>query len=317
MAKMRSPRETMQETNEGTVQTRSSSDLVSVVIPTYNRPKLLHRAISSALRQTHRDFEIIVVDGSPGEEAVSVIERFGDCRISHVKQDPNTGLSAARNIGVRNSSGRYIAFLDDDDERLPEKIELQLEDLRNKESRLRASYCLLERFRDESNQVIGYFRPSSDGNHIRAWLCGENVPSPSCVLLEKECLERAGGFREDLPRLEDREQWIRLSKYYDFACLNRVLVRYHIHPAARVSNNSTALLAAYPIVYRVHKDLFWKNRKSLSLFMQRFAHVVAKAGDRRSTRLLLLKSIAAYPLRIESYQLLIVQLTNGTCRSQK
>jgi glycosyltransferase involved in cell wall biosynthesis len=106
----------MQGRNAEGIQRSSFSDLVSVVIPTCNRPEFLRRAIGSTIRQTHGNFEIIVVDGGPGEEVKSVIEGLGDSRTKYLKQDPNTGLSAARNIGIRNSAGRFIAFLDDDDE---------------------------------------------------------------------------------------------------------------------------------------------------------------------------------------------------------
>lgn len=286
-----------------------SSDLVSVIIPTLNRPCLLLRSIVSALHQTHKALEIIVVDGSPGEETRTLVEVVGDERVIYVRQEPNTGLSAARNIGIRESSGRYVAFLDDDDEWFPEKIGSQLEDLRDKKGRFKASYCLSERYRDETEQVIGHSRPSSIGGSMRDWLCGENVPSPSCVLLERECLDRAGGFREDLSRLEDRELWIRLLRYYDFTCLNKVLVRYHVHQGERISKDSPALLAAYPVVYKTHRDLFCKNPRSHSLFLERFARAVAESGDRHRATMLSMRSIVAYPLRIESYRILVMQLT--------
>ncbi|MDD1764949.1 MAG: glycosyltransferase family 2 protein [Methanomassiliicoccales archaeon] len=290
----------------GEVCRAESPGLVSVIIPTYNRPELLARAIRSAIGQTYRDLEIIVVDDGSQRQ---VVEGVGDTRVKYLKHESNEGVSAARNTGIHHSSGRYIAFLDDDDEWMPEKTELQLEDLKKKGSRYKVSYCLREIFRDENKEVIRQSMPGWDGNHLEALLSGDYVPSPSLVLLERECLEKVGVFREDLRRLEDREFLIRLAKYYDFACLNRALVRYHVHTGGRISDDLPSLLVAYSIVYKTHKHLFLKDRRSLSKFLLLFAYFNAQTGNRRRARLLILKSIVAYPFRLDPYVSLILLVT--------
>jgi glycosyltransferase involved in cell wall biosynthesis len=100
---------------------------VSAVIPTYNRAQFLERAIRSVLDQTFQDFEIVVVnDASPDEGATdAVVKDFRDPRIKYFRHETNKGIGATRNTGVLNSSGEYIAFLDDDDAWLPQKLALQ------------------------------------------------------------------------------------------------------------------------------------------------------------------------------------------------
>jgi glycosyltransferase involved in cell wall biosynthesis len=104
----------------------TENPLVSVVIPTCNRPRLVLRAVQSALRQSYRPLEIIVVVDGPDLASVESLRELRDERIKVVLLEGNLGGSEARNIGVRQSSGTWIAFLDDDDEWLPQKIEKQM-----------------------------------------------------------------------------------------------------------------------------------------------------------------------------------------------
>src|SRR6266481_2753275 len=100
--------------------------LVSVVIPTINRPKLLLRAIDSVLRQTHQEIEVIVVVDRPDLETVPVVRAVNDPRVQLIVNAQRTTAAGARNVGVDHAKGEWIAFLDDDDEWLPNKLERQI-----------------------------------------------------------------------------------------------------------------------------------------------------------------------------------------------
>src|SRR5919106_1816578 len=113
---------------------------VSVIIPTYNRVESLPLAIKSVLAQTFQDFEIIVVDDASHDNTPAVIARFNDERIRYIRHDTNKKISASRNTGVLNSRGSYIAFLDDDDEWLSEKLQLEVDLLDNSPLKTGAVY---------------------------------------------------------------------------------------------------------------------------------------------------------------------------------
>src|SRR5690348_13147078 len=100
---------------------------VSVIIPTHNRSDFLRNAITSVLNQTYQDFEIIVVDDGSTDNTSEVVANFSDERITFIRHDTNKGGSAARNTGILASKCDYIAFLDDDDEWLPDKLRKQME----------------------------------------------------------------------------------------------------------------------------------------------------------------------------------------------
>ena len=100
---------------------------VSVIIPTHNRSEFLGAAIGSVLSQTFQDFELIVVDDASTDTTAEVVASFNDERIKFIRHGMNKGGSVARNTGILNSTGDYIAFLDDDDEWLPAKLSKQIQ----------------------------------------------------------------------------------------------------------------------------------------------------------------------------------------------
>ncbi len=102
---------------------------VSVIIPTYNRPHLVSRAIRSVLEQSYQDFEVIVVDDGLDKRSKDVIEGIGDGRVRYIENVKSEGAPASRNRGAKESRGDYLAFLDDDDEWSPHKLELQIKGL--------------------------------------------------------------------------------------------------------------------------------------------------------------------------------------------
>ena len=100
-----------------------SNPLVSIIVPTYNRAGVLSRAIRSIFSQTYSNIEIIIVDDASCDDTGNVVESFMDDHIHYIRHDKNQGGSASRNTGIRSAKGSFIAFLDDDDEWLPEKLE--------------------------------------------------------------------------------------------------------------------------------------------------------------------------------------------------
>lgn len=109
----------------------SQNELVSVIIPTYNRANLILQAVKSVLNQTYKNFEIIIVDDGSSDNTEDVINVIHDNRIRYIKHAINKGASAARNTGIREAKGKYIAFQDSDDHWLPDKLEKQVKRIEN------------------------------------------------------------------------------------------------------------------------------------------------------------------------------------------
>jgi glycosyltransferase involved in cell wall biosynthesis len=228
---------------------------VSVVIPTYNRAGLLGRSIQSVLNQSYTDFEIIVVDDGSSDETPNVVAEFDDQRITYVPLSKNIGAGGARNVGIRMSRGRFLAFQDSDDEWLPEKLARQMSMFERGASDLGVVYSdktwILKNGtakyhpapKSLSGQLINpeirFYRPYQLG--IQA------------TLIKRECFETAGYFNEALPAFEDLELFIRLSRKFAFRHIPEPLVNYH-----ETRGLSQDLYANW-IARRVLLKLYWKE----------------------------------------------------------
>ena len=104
----------------------ADSPIVSVIIPTYNRAEVIERALDSVLAQTYQDYEIIVIDDASTDQTCAVVEAYDDPRIRLIRSHANGGAGAARNAGIVQAQGEYIAFLDSDDEWLAQKLAKQV-----------------------------------------------------------------------------------------------------------------------------------------------------------------------------------------------
>lgn len=184
---------------------------ISVIIPTHNRAQMVVEAVASALGQTHREAEIIVVDDGSTDDTQQRLEPFAD-RILRIRQE-NLGVSVARNAGIRAANGEYIAFLDSDDLWHPCKLDLQLAYLRaNPEVALLA--CHVGKL---PAQMHRWAWPVIDSSLIRLRAIGlkelavKTEFATSTVVVRKSCLTSLGGFNPDFRSAEDRNLWIRLA----------------------------------------------------------------------------------------------------------
>jgi glycosyltransferase involved in cell wall biosynthesis len=228
------------------------SPQVSVVIPTYNRASLLGRALRSVLNQTLSDLECIVVDDGSTDQTVALVEGFQDPRLRVVRLPGNGGCGRARNTGIRVARGELIAFLDSDDEWLPQKLERQVARLRECEDPLTAVvYCrcvvrdgLTDRTWFEPRVVYG-------GDVFQYLLGGWNPATPSMFLVERRSLLEVGGFSESLPCAQDYDLWLRLAEAsHHFATMDEALVIKHEYGDDQMSGDPTTRVRASEILDR-------------------------------------------------------------------
>ena len=200
-------------------------NLVSVVIPTYNRADTVGYAINSALNQTYTDIEILVIDDGSTDQTAQIISQFGS-RIKYFYKD-NGGVSSARNLGIRKSTGEMIAFLDSDDEWLPNKIERQLRFMHeNPDFGMVLCDC---NFINSKRHITGKSSRRKDLPHDGFIL--EDVllsPSllPSSVLIKKSILIDIGGFDETLKTAEDLDLHLKIANNYKISLRTEPLFNY-------------------------------------------------------------------------------------------
>jgi len=203
-----------------------NTPLVSVILPTLNRPRGLERALQSLREQRLADFEVVVVnDGGP--DPAHVLERFRDLLLVPLAHERNKGAAAARNTGLAAARGRYVAYLDDDDIIFPQHLQGLVRALETAPQK--AAYADAELASTVENdtgvEVVDRRVVYSCEFDPASLLVSNYIPLP-CIMHEKALLARAGRFNEQLAVFEDWDLWIRLSLQTGFLHLPGVSAQY-------------------------------------------------------------------------------------------
>jgi glycosyltransferase involved in cell wall biosynthesis len=206
--------------------------LVSVIIPTYNRPDMLDRAINSVLAQKYECFEILVIDDNNSESEFRrsteiMMERYANNhKVRYIKHEFNKGGCAARNTGIKNSKGEFIAFLDDDDEWDNHFIDKLITCFYSDE--IGAVYC--NRYIGKNGKIYNYSKyktPMYSGPVFEKLLGGWCPDSTSMFIVRKYCFEKVGGFDENLKSFQDYDMWLRIARVFSFNYVEENLVLKH------------------------------------------------------------------------------------------
>ncbi len=295
-----------------------SDELVSVVIPFFDRTVLLPRTLKSVIEQTHENLDIILVDDGSKEDTVEVLAKIPDERIRLLRHDRNLGVSAARNTGMKAARGAYISFLDSDDEMFPTKIEKQLAQLKRSGDEGTISYCLSEVYSDIEEKVTNLHDFCQEGDLLHSALKGSaktSVGTGLCILmnellLTKEQMLSVGGFNEKFRMHEDWELLIRLAKKYRFLCVKEFLVRNHKHDLGHIANDFTGVPEVRYRMMDEYRELFLKDDDARATFYSELAYYEGLNGDKGRALLSLAKCMACRPFCRDPYIKLGLLLTN-------
>ena len=282
---------------------------VSVIIPTYNRAHLIGKAIQSVLNQTYQDFEVIVVDDGSTDNTEEVIKEFQkkDKRIKYIKHEKNKGYPKALNTGIKAAKGEYIAFQDDDDEWLTEKLEKQMKVFENAPAKVGVVYTGFWRIENNKKIYIPYsWVKQKEGNIHKGLLKGNFIGTPA-ALVRKECFEKVGMFDERLPCLQDWELWIRISKHYQFRYINSPLMNSFYTPGS-VNNQPPIIHAkAMKLILSKHFNDFAEDRNLLSKHYFDIGHELCLNNNFKKGKIYLIEAVKKYPFNIK-YLLTILSL---------
>lgn len=202
------------------------TSLVSIIIPTYKRATMLHRAIASALEQTYSNIEVLVVsDNEPDDEftaqARMTVESFNDSRVRLITQEKHVNGAVARNVGIKASKGEYISFLDDDDYYERDKIERQVALLSSLDESWGGVCCRYKVYKQgKLVEVMPLFKSGKVYKEIIMRLIKTQT---NCLLLRREALFNAGLFDETLLRHQDVQLLARFTYNYKLMCQDEFL----------------------------------------------------------------------------------------------
>lgn len=226
---------------------------VSVIVTTYKRAKLLAQTLNSILTQTYTDFELIVVDNLSEDGTSEYVSSIADPRVRYFRNANHGVIAVNRNYGIRQARGKYIAFCDDDDLWLADKLEQQVK-LLEQHADAALCYTQAESFLGDKILAARMNLRQVCANHFSQLLRGNFFPNSS-VLIRREVFQELGMLTEDASLREDYEMWLRIAKRHRLMGIEASLIRYRVHPSNVAGNRAAETLRAIRTVRSIVNKL--------------------------------------------------------------
>lgn len=288
---------------------------VTVVIITYKRPvDILMRAVRSVINQTYKDWELYVVNDAPTEiELCSCIKQslagLNDSRIKYLSYEKNHGSNYARNYGLKYSRSEYIAFLDDDDEWLPKKLEKQVYAMDKSEDIALVSCGF---YLHNENRIVGEKKtfPNKDID-IHNLLVGNYIGSTSFPLLRRKYVIEAGGFDVDMASCQEYDLWIRLRLNHSFRSISEPLGVYYISPDSVYKKDQERFYNGDMRILEKYRSLFANDKDALNIHLNDMAFNFLVAKDYKHYFEYKKKALKTRPLCLANFIFLYKIFTKG------
>jgi len=245
------------------------------------------------LKQTYQQFEIIVVDDASTDNTPEVMRSIADERVRYIRHERNKGVSAARNAAITASKGNLIAFLDADDDWLPDKLQNQVKRFTEASGNTGLVYggCLIV---DEATQrPIRLVIPKRRGFVAEHLLMRDFIMSPTPIV-RRDCFDKVGLFSEDMHTSEDWDMWFRIAQYYDLDYVKDLVARYFVTPD-QATKDSTKVIDGYKRFMSKHEALIAGKPAILAHHFKAIGHTHLLYGEFDMARIYLAKAIRANP----------------------
>lgn len=251
----------------------SSAPLVSVVIPACNAEEFIGYTLKSILAQTYQNFEVIVVDDGSHDRTVEIVQSFidQDSRIQLFSQS-NQGVAAARNVAMQHAKGKYIAPIDADDFWLAEKLEKQVNCLEESDDSVGLVYSW-SIYVDRAGEIIGRSPFGKfgevEGNVFTFLVFYNFLDNGSTMMFRRSCLDRIGGYNDELKTCEDWEFYLRLAEHYQFSIVPEYLIGYRQY----LGSSSSKCMVMATFYESIMADIYQRHPE-LPNYVRRWANTL-------------------------------------------
>lgn len=262
---------------------KTEKPLVSCIITTFGRDfSVIKRSINSALTQDYKNLEIILVDdnGQGSEMQKSIAKSVEKLKIKYIPLTKNSGAQVARNTGIKNSTGELVAFLDDDDEWMKEKISEQVKlFLKNMDAGLIYSKGYIK------DEDTGKMRPYFDDAKYRQdvtyvdMLGDDKVGTTTQAMVPRAVFEKVGMFDLALPARQDYEMWLRISEQYSIRFVDKKLFVHYIHEGEQISKKPSKAIRGYKIIYQKNKKAYLNHPRQRFQLLRALKHNYKLQGN--------------------------------------
>lgn len=278
-------------------------NMVSVVITTYGRNiEIVKAAVESADNQTFNDLEVLVIDDNgEGTERQLANQKFFDGskyrRVKYLSNKTNEGVQFSRNRGILESEGEFVAFLDDDDVWFKDKIEKQM-NVMKETSNCGMVFC-------DGYYMLNGGEATTKKDHNpdafkqkithRMLLMNDYIGTTSQALIRKEALAKGGLFDIDLPARQDYEMWLRISKNYTLAGVNEPLYYYRVHEGVQISKSSDKAYIGLSVILRKYAEEYKNYPEAKARILLKMAKRKKDMGEPLQTVWLVIKAVITSP----------------------
>lgn len=257
--------------------------MVSCIVTTYKRPiEILKRALDSVAKQTYQDIELIVVNDAPKEQTLAeeigkLLEGYS-LRKQYIVHEKNQGACAARNTGIALAQGEYLAFLDDDDEWLPGKLEKQMACMQENIALVYCSHYVIDKAGRKRLIEEPLAREGYHEDEFEQLLRVNFIGSTSYPLLRTEAVKAVGGFTVGLKASQDHDLWLRLAQKYKIAYCREPLVTLHYSEEA-ISRNIQNSVQGYEYLLKKYESFYTEHREIWNYRLNYLAYCFLCVGE--------------------------------------
>lgn len=268
------------------------------------KPEMLERAIKSVIAQTYTDWDLVVVDDSPADyefrdDVRKMAEEWSkkDSRVRYVAHDKNYGAQRARNTALKiaiDEVYEFIAFLDDDDEWLPEKLEKQIARFSECDENTALVYC--RGYRAWQNEEYTNFSKFKEGYVYPELLTKDFIGTFSTPLIRTECIRAIGGFDEEMTAHQDYDTWLRISEHYKITFVNDILFcKHNDHDEERISKNLRSYVFMRERILKKHERYLSEHKNVHRLALYSLSGRCARAEEWDKCFAVLKKALVLQP----------------------
>ncbi len=274
---------------------------ITVIIPTYNRERFLSRTVTSVLNQSFSDFELVVVDDGSTDNTKKIIEGFQkkDSRIKYIWQKNSGGPARPKNEGIKKAKGKYIAFLDSDDEWFPEKLEKQLS-LITETKNVGIVRCNFWEISNGKKKKINIAKKTE--NYFSKILEKCFIRSSSSVMVPSYVIKKIGFFDESFRLADDWDMWIRILKRYNFDFVEEPLFNYYVH-SQNISGDINSVLSVKDNIniIKKYKKYYSINKTAKSSVLRYIGTYYLIRNSRSNAKKYFLRAVKAAPFYYRNY----------------
>lgn len=274
----------------------------SIILPTHNRAPLLCRAIASVILQSFADYELIVIDDASSDGTPATVSAFADPRLRCIRLERASGVSAARNAGIRAARGEFVAFLDDDDEYHTDFLARMASALHDAPPEVGFAWCGVRRVRATRSGLVTVREQRWQSNAVGDPFRHLRVGTGFGLTVRKACFDEVGLFDTDMPAAVDTDLMFRLGSRYNCVVVPEILITVYLHGAGQLTDRNAR--RAYAMdrliennigVISQHDDLWVRYHRNA-------AALHYETGNRARARTMLIRALRRRPCRWRTWK---------------